>query len=51
MAVHQDAIAVASVAQDHGAEVTDLGTIGTRHADLEHLVRTLHSKAHHRVFV
>jgi hypothetical protein len=31
--VHQDSIAAASVAQDHGAEVTYLGTIGTRHAD------------------
>jgi methylmalonyl-CoA mutase cobalamin-binding subunit len=28
--VHKDSIAVASVVQDHGAEVTYLGTIGTR---------------------
>jgi transposase len=49
--VHQDSIAVASVAQDHGAEVTDLGTIGTRQADIEHRVRTRQSKAPHRVFV
>src|SRR5215813_12506482 len=28
MAVHKDTIAVAYVAQDHGAEVTFLGTIG-----------------------
>jgi len=49
--VHKDAIAVAYVAQDHGAEVTDLGTIGTRQADLDHLVRTLPSTAPHLVFV
>jgi transposase len=49
--VHQDSIAVAYVAQDHGAEVTDLGTIGTRQADSDHLVRKLHSKAQHLVFV
>jgi transposase len=51
MDVHQDSIAVAYVAQDHGAEVPDLGTIGTRQADIDHLVRKLQSKAHHRVFV
>jgi len=28
---HKDTMAVAYVAQDHGAEVTYLGTIGTRH--------------------
>ena len=33
--VHTDAIAVASVAQDHGAEVVSLGTIGTRQCDIE----------------
>jgi transposase len=51
MAVHKDASAVAYGAQAHGAEVTYLGTIGTRQADLDPLVRTLHSQAHHRVFV
>lgn len=30
MDVHKDAIAVAYVAQDHGAEVASLGTMGTR---------------------
>jgi methylmalonyl-CoA mutase cobalamin-binding subunit len=29
MDVHKDSIAVAYVAQDHGAEVISLGTIGT----------------------
>jgi transposase len=29
MDVHKDSIAVAYIAQDHGAEVTYLGTIGT----------------------
>jgi transposase len=51
MDVHKDSIAVAYVAQDHGAEVTYLGTIGTRQADIDHLVRKLQSKAHHLVFV
>jgi transposase len=49
--VHKDSIAVAYVAQDHGAEVTYLGTIGTRQADIDHLVRKLQSKAQHLVFV
>jgi hypothetical protein len=45
LAVHQDAMAVASVAQEHGAEVISLGAIGTRPCDLEHLLRTRPSKA------
>jgi transposase len=49
--VHKDSIAVAYVAQDHGAEVTYLGAIGTRQADIDHLVRKLQSKAQHLVFV
>jgi transposase len=42
---------VASIAQDHGAEVTSLGTIGTRQADIDPIVRTLQSKAKHLMFV
>jgi transposase len=49
--VHKESIGVASVAQDHGAEVTDLGTIGTRQCDLDHLLRNMPSKATHLVFV
>ena len=49
--VHKDAIAVADVAKAHDAEVTYLGTIGTRHADIDHLIRKLQSKAPHLVFV
>jgi transposase len=49
--VHKDSIAVAYIAQDHGAEVTYLGTIGTRQADIDHLVRKLQSTAQHLVFV
>ena len=45
MDVHQDAIAVADVAPEHGAEVTSLGTIGTRPCDLDHLIRNMPSKA------
>jgi hypothetical protein len=45
MDVHKDSIAVAYVAQDHGAEVTYLGAIGTRQCDIDHLVRKMPSKA------
>jgi transposase len=51
MDVHKDTIAVASVAPDHGAEVTCLGTIGTRQCAIDHLVRKLQSKAKHLLFV
>jgi transposase len=49
--VHKDSIAVAYVAKDHDAEVIYLGTIGTRQCDIDQLVRKLHSKAKHLVFV
>ena len=51
MDVHKDAIAVAYVAQDHGAEVMYLGTIGTRQCDIDHLIRKMQSKAKHLIFV
>jgi hypothetical protein len=51
MDVHTESLAVASVARDHNAQVIDLGTIGTRHADSEHRIRHLHAKAKHLVFV
>jgi len=51
MDVHKDSIAVAYVAQDHGAEVTYLGALGTRQCDLDQLIRTMPSKATHRLFV
>jgi transposase len=51
MDVPKDSIAVADVAQAHGAEVLDLGPIGTRQADIEHLTRTRQAKAPHLVFV
>jgi transposase len=47
----KESIAVAYVAQDHGAEVIYLGTIGTRHGDLDQLVRKMQSKANRLVFV
>jgi hypothetical protein len=49
--VHKDSLAVAYVAQDHGAEVTSLGTIGTRQADIAPRVRKRQSTAKHLVFV
>jgi transposase len=51
MDVHKESIAVAYVAQDHGAEVTYLGSIGTRQCDLDQMVRTMQSKATHLIFV
>jgi transposase len=51
MDVHKESIALAYVAKAHAAEVTFLGAIGTRQADIDQLVRTLHSKATHLVFV
>jgi transposase len=51
MDVHKDSIAVAYVAQDHGADVIYYGTIGTRHSDIDQLTRKLQAKAKHLVFV
>jgi transposase len=51
MDVHKESIAVASVAKDHDAQVIYLGTLGTRQADIDQLVRMLQSKAKHLIFV
>jgi hypothetical protein len=51
MDVHTDAIAVAYVAQDHGAEVVYLGPMGTRHGDIANRRRTMQSKAKQLLFV
>jgi transposase len=51
MDVHKASIAVAYVAQEHGAEVTYLGAIGTRQCDIDPLIRKRHSKATHLVFL
>jgi transposase len=49
--VHKESIAVAYIAQEQGAEVTSLGTIGTRQCDIDHLIRKMQSKGKHLVFV
>ena len=49
--VHQEAIAVAYSAHDHGAEVTDRGTIGTRQCDIDQRIRYGPSTAKPLVFV
>jgi transposase len=49
--VHKDSIAVAYVTQQHGAEVTYLGTIGTRQCDIDQRIRQMPSKAKYLVFV
>ena len=51
MDVHKESIAVAYVAQDHGAEVISLGTIGTRQCDIDKLLRQLQPKSTQLVFV
>src|SRR5262249_23385540 len=51
MDVHKESIAVASVAQAHGAEVISLGTLGTRQCDIDTLLRQLRSKSKQRVCV
>jgi transposase len=51
MDVHKETIAVAYGAQEQGAEVTSLGTIGTRQCDIDHLIRKMQSKAKHLIFV
>ena len=51
MDVHKESIAVAYVAQAHGAEVVSLGTIGTRQCDIDKLIRQLRSKSKQLVFV
>jgi transposase len=49
--VHKDSIAVAYVAQEHGAEVIYLGAIGTRQCDIDQLIRKMPSKAPHLIFI
>ena len=51
MDVHKETIAVASIAQDHGAEGTYLGTIGTRQCELDQLIRNMPSKATHVIVI
>jgi transposase len=51
MDVHKESIAVAYMAQDHGAEVAFLGSIGTRQGDIDKLIRQLQSKSKELVFV
>ena len=51
MAGPKETIAVASVAQEHGAEGTALGTIGTRQCDSAPLIRKMPAKANHLIFV
>jgi transposase len=48
--VHKDSIAVAHVFDDRSAEVTYVGQIGTRQADIDKLIRRLQSKAARLVF-
>ena len=51
MDVHTESITVAYGAQDYGAEVISLGTVGTRQCDIDKLIRQLQSKRKQLVFV
>jgi transposase len=51
MDVQKDAITVAYVAKDQGAEVVYLGSIGPRQCDIDNLSRQLQSKSKHLVLV
>ena len=51
MDVHTETIAVAYVAQEHGAEVTYFGTIGTRQCAIDTLLRTMPSTAPHLMVI
>ena len=51
MDVHPETMAVAYGAQEHGAEVTSLGTMGTRQCAIDHLVRKMPAKAKHLIFI
>ena len=49
--VHKDALTVADIAQAYGAEVSSLGSLGTRPCDSEQRVRKMPSQAPHLIFV
>ena len=51
MDVHKASIAVAYVAQDYGAAVISLGTVGTRQCDIDQRIRPLQAKSQPLVFV
>jgi hypothetical protein len=51
MDVHQESIAVASVAQEYGAAVLSLGTVGTRPCAIDQLLRQVPAKSTPLVFV
>jgi transposase len=51
MDVPKDSIAVAYVAQAHGADVTYLGSLGPRQGDLDQLIRKMQSQAKHLLFI
>lgn len=49
--VHKDSLAVAYVGAEREAEVISLGTLGTRHGDIDKLVRKLQTKGQPLHFV
>ena len=51
MDVHKETIAVAYGAQEHGAAVTSLGTIGTRQSAIDQMIRKRQAQATHLILV
>ncbi len=51
MEVHTETMAVAYVAQAHGAEVPSVGTISTRQSAIDTLIRKRPSNAQHLIFL
>ncbi|MGA2613984.1 MAG: hypothetical protein ABSG38_11090 [Spirochaetia bacterium] len=49
--VHKESIAVAYAPDAQGSEGIYLGPIGTRQCDIDKMIKQLHSKASHLVFV
>jgi hypothetical protein len=49
--VHKETLAVAYVAEERGAAVLALGTIGTRPGDLDQLIRKLQAQGQPRPWV
>ena len=49
--VHKEAISVAYIAGEQGAEVVSFGSIGTRQCDIDKLIRKLKGKAGKLLFV
>ena len=48
--VHKDSIAVAYAPEQRGAEIISLGSFGTRHCDIDKILKKLHAHSFNLVF-